>query len=154
MAKALSIEFDEVSLRRFYKRIDPDNLIEKPLDSFYDRVGKTIEQKAKHNAPEDTGKLRRSIKYKKVRGGAVVLVGADYGLFVHEGTKPHWPPVSALQGWADRHGISPYAVAAGIAKHGTRAQPFLRDALEQTQKSLPLEIQRMIGDIEERYVRG
>ena len=154
MSKGIKIEFDEVSLRRFYRRIDPDHLLGDPLDNFYDRIGKSIEQKAKHNAPVFSGKLKRSIKYKRNRDGAIVFVGVPYGLFVHEGTKPHWPPVGALKAWADSKGISPYAVAHGIAKKGTKAQPFLRTAVEQTQKSLPLEIQRFVGNIKEEYVRG
>jgi hypothetical protein len=33
-------------------------------------------------------------------------------------TKRWWPPVSALQGWADRHGITPFLVARAIATKG------------------------------------
>ena len=61
-AKVVSIDFDEASLRRFYRRIDPDGLIKDPIGSFLGRVADTIAKKARHNAPVDTGKMRDSIR--------------------------------------------------------------------------------------------
>jgi hypothetical protein len=54
-----------------------------------------------------------------------------YGLFVERGTKPHRPPTGPLGGWARRHGINPYVLARGIARKGTRAQPFMQPGLDQ-----------------------
>jgi hypothetical protein len=61
--------------------------------------------------------------------GQVVFM-ARHSAFVHLGTRPHWPPVDALVGWARRHGFAkPFLVARAIALHGTRAVPFLADAV-------------------------
>jgi hypothetical protein len=72
----------------------------------------------------------------RITGGGASLVGeigpsVRYGLFVERGTRPHWPPVAAVSGWARRHGISPFLVARSIARKGTRAQPFMGPALER-----------------------
>ena len=156
MSVVLSMEFDEASVRRFYRRIDPDNLIKNPMDSFYKRVAGTIQRKAQGYAPKDTGALRKSIRveaprrFGKLRGIAVV-VRSPYGLFVHEGTKPHMPPVSALRGWASRKGMSPWAVAYGIKRKGTKAQPFLKRAADETRRALPIELRTAARDIEKKW---
>ena len=41
-------------------------------------------------------------------------------------TRPHFPPVKALTGWAKRHGMNPYLVANSIAQKGTPIVPFLK----------------------------
>lgn len=92
---------------------------------------------AKKLAPRDTSHLARSITHRveslggTVRGRWGTALSPHYGPDVEYGTRPHWPPVSALEGWARRHGANPYAVAAGIAKHGTKAQPFMRPSFQQ-----------------------
>lgn len=92
---------------------------------------------AKRRCPVDTSRLRSSIRFTVISEGArlYALVGSDlhYALFVHEGTRPHWPP--PLQPWAKRHGFPAGAaggwrVAAIIARRGTKARPFLTEALE------------------------
>ena len=157
MGKVLSIEFDETSLRKFYRRIDPAHLIKNPMDSFYLRVAGTMQKKTSAYAPVDTGKLSRSVKIEKRRSmggglsGVAVVVRSPYGLFVNEGTRPHFPPVSALTGWASRHGMNPYAVAVGISKRGTRAQPFFDKALKETAHALPIELRKAAVSIEHKW---
>ena len=161
MSVVLNIEFDEASVRKFYRRIDPDNLLGNPMDAFYNRVAGTIQRKAQGYAPKDTGALRRSIRIDRrfakaktaggVRSGIAVVVRSPYGLFVHEGTKPHMPPVSALRGWASRKGMSPWAVAYGIKRKGTKAQPFLKRAADETRRALPIELRTAARDIEKKW---
>lgn len=156
MSVVLRLEFDEASVRRFYRRIDPDNLLGNPMDAFYKRVAGTIRKKAQGYAPRDTGDLRKSIRvegpkrFRRLRGVAVV-VRSPYGLFVHEGTRPHMPPVDALRGWASRKGMSPWAVAKGIAAKGTKAQPFLKRAADETRRALPIELRTAARDIEKKW---
>jgi hypothetical protein len=47
-----------------------------------------------------------------------------YAAAVDQGSKPHFPPIEALQGWADRHGIPVWAVARKIARDGTAPRFF------------------------------
>ena len=59
--------------------------------------------------------------------------------FVEFGTKPHFPPPSALATWARRHGFGPrgeWALARAIAKRGTKARPFLVPALLESKPDI------------------
>jgi hypothetical protein len=64
----------------------------------------------------------------------------DYAAAVELGSKPHWPPISALQGWADRHGIPAFLVARKIAMEGTEPRFFWRDTFEDLDKHVDSEI--------------
>jgi hypothetical protein len=98
------------------------------------RRAERVRGEAVRNCPVDTGRLRSSIRWAFAKEGSqlVAMVGSDveYALFVHEGTQPHFPPLSALSVWAARHGFeSPYLVGRAIATHGTEPNRFLIDAL-------------------------
>ena len=92
-----------------------------------------IEATAKKRAPVDTGRLRSSINSNFTNDGytAEVIAATFYAIYVEYGTSPHFPPVAALRGWAKRHGANPWAVARGIARRGTPAQPFLYPSFMQ-----------------------
>lgn len=95
---------------------------------------RAVEIAAKQRCPVDEGNLRSSsrIEMKDGRNGVEgsLTFAAPYAVFTHEGTRPHWPPIQALEKWAKRHGIpSPFLVARAIALHGTKAHPFLWDGL-------------------------
>jgi hypothetical protein len=88
-----------------------------------------VEADARRNVAHDSRRLMNSITH-RITGRGNALVGevgpsVRYGLYVERGSRPHWPPVAALVGWARRHGANPYAVQRGIARRGTRARPFL-----------------------------
>ncbi len=92
-----------------------------------------VEADARRNVAHDSRRLMNSITH-RLSGRGDALVGevgpsVRYGLYVERGSRPHWPPVAALVGWARRHGVSPYAVQRGIGRRGTRARPFLVPAL-------------------------
>lgn len=101
---------------------------------------------AKKLVAKDTRHLARSITNEvrsaagSVRGTWGTALSPHYGPDVEYGTRPHWPPVAALAGWARRHGVSPYAVAASIAKHGTKAQPFMRPSFRQAAPKIRQEL--------------
>ena len=62
--------------------------------------------------------------------------GAQYAIFVHEGTRPHWTSVKNLEEWAAKKGINPYAVQRSIARKGTKAQPFLKEGLAEAENNI------------------
>lgn len=98
-----------------------------------------IEGESKRRAPVDTGRLRASIStslgiVKNI--GAIVQTNVNYAAFVHEGTRPHFPPISALEKWSKRKGLNAGAVARSIARKGTKAQPFMREAVENKEKEI------------------
>ena len=71
-----------------------------------------------------------------------VFVGAEYGIFVEKGTRPHFPPVEALTGkeemldrWARIKLRAPgagFVIARKIARVGTKANPFFAPAVEKS----------------------
>ena len=91
-----------------------------------------VEGDARRNVRQDTRRLMNSITHRQRQQGRSLVgqVGpsARYGLYVERGSRPHFPPVAALAGWARRHGVSPYAVQRAISRRGTRARPFLAPA--------------------------
>lgn len=92
-----------------------------------------LERDAKVFAPSNEGTLRKSIKTTLKPLEGAVLAMAKYAEFVHDGTRPHWPPYdpgSSLERWARMKGIPPFLVARAIARRGTRAQPFFDEAIE------------------------
>jgi hypothetical protein len=46
------------------------------------------------------------------------------------GTRPFWPPLSALTVWARRHGTSAFVVARAIARRGIRGRHYLQGAFD------------------------
>ena len=99
------------------KRLKANNLMMTPLRNYLNGYGKVIKEKSKVHAPVDTGALRRSIKYTRVKpqgripNKTKVFATAKHASFVHgnpekrfrmsepfQRTRPHIPPVKALTG--------------------------------------------------------
>lgn len=99
----------------------------------------------------DTNELIQGIHYKidNVSDGMQVTVrpsdaGDKYAIYVEEGTRPHWTPRSALQGWADRHGIPVFLVQRKIAEEGTEPRYIFRDTFEDFKDEATHETERFI----------
>ncbi len=95
-------------------------------------TGIDVQREAKEKLREmgtwDIGNLANSIIVDRKEGGMVAEVGpeAPYGPYVEFGTKPHFPPPDALEGWAKRHGFdSAWPICKAIAKRGLKARPFI-----------------------------
>ena len=89
---------------------------------------------AKRNAPVDTGRLRASITpgVRGESGQTVGVVGSNvaYAPFMELGAKPHFPPMSALETWARRHGMITYLVCKAIAEKGIKGRRYLQKAFD------------------------
>lgn len=100
---------------------------------------------AKQRAPVDTGNMRNSIRQEPVqvsgsRVTGVVLSAADYSMYVHEGTRPHIirPRVAKALAFT----IGGRQVFAKSVRHpGTKARPFLRNAIEATAPRLGFKVE-------------
>lgn len=102
----------------------------------------------------DTNELIGGIHYElsKTANGIQSVVkpseAADkYAVFVEEGTRPHWPPIKALQGWADRHDIPVFMVARAIALRGTKPRYFWRDTWNDLQGKADSEKEDFVANI-------
>jgi len=95
---------------------------------------------ARQNAPVDTGRLRASIMpaVKTLWNSVQGIVGSSvkYAPFMELGTRPHFPPISALRVWARRHGMNAYTVVRAIGRRGLAARRFLARALESNVKNI------------------
>ena len=94
-----------------------------------------IQGQAKDNLKEmgiwDLGNLANSLMAETTGDGLTAEIGptAPYGPYVEFGTRPHFPPPEALEGWAKRHGFdSAWPICKIIAARGLSAKPYLYPA--------------------------
>lgn len=130
-----------------------DRRADGPVNQFLDRGAFYIEGEAKRNAPVDTGHLRRSIAT-ATSGHREREVGTStpYGPHIEFGTRPHFPPPDALNGWARRHGFGGnggFLVARKIAKRGTQPQPYMGPAAESGERFVKAGIPALAAAIEQ-----
>lgn len=111
-----------------------------------------VTRDARKLAPVDVGRLRSSILPEVRRMNNVItgVVGSNvqYAAAMELGSRPHWPPIKALEVWAKRHGMNPYLVARAIARRGTAPRRYLQGAFEQNKPR----IVRLFGDAVSRIV--
>lgn len=91
-------------------------------------VQREAKERLRDQGAWDLGNLANSILVERTDGGMVAEVGptAPYGPYREFGTRPHFPPPDALEGWAKRHGFkSAWPICKAIAKRGLPATPFL-----------------------------
>lgn len=76
-----------------------------------------------------SGMLRDNWKVTTGRFEGALVSQTPYAAAVHEGSKPHMPPIQEITAWAKKKGINPWAVAMSIKKKGTKPNPFLKRAV-------------------------
>lgn len=98
-----------------------------------ERSIRKIEGTAKRESPVNKksggGNLRQSIRSQMIGiAKGSVEVGADYGIYVHEGTRPHIIRVRTKKVLADKRTGDIFGT---VVNHpGTRANPFLQRAVD------------------------
>ena len=124
-----------------------------PIGRFLDRGAIYIQSRARENAPVDTGRLRGSIGVESPSDRQRVIgANTDYAEYVETGTRPHFPPPSALAGWVSRHGGGdPYALALHISKVGTVAHPYMKPAAESGESFVKSLIPTLAAELEAVY---
>lgn len=158
----ISITIESSELNKFFNQMK--KFSEKKQAEIKKEVTRTtyaIEGEAKLNAPVDRGLLRNritaTIKSNEITGR--VEVKSNYGVFVHEGTKPHliqprnkkflaWLPVVGMSikskrrlymtsgGKVTQSKKKGMWVFAKLVNHpGTKANPFLRKAVDKENKT-------------------
>ncbi len=90
-----------------------------------------VEGSAVARVAVDLAQLKGSINKDVKPTVAIVGTNDEKAPFIEFGTRPHAAPISALKGWADRHGIPVGAVWTSIKRKGTKAQPFLLPSLTE-----------------------
>lgn len=123
-----------------------------PVNRFLDRGAIYMQTRARAKAPVDTGRLRNSIAV-STPAMRVRHIGPNvhYGPYPEFGTRPHMPPKGALAGWASRHGTTDASMRNAIARKGTKAQPYMRPAAEETTAFVQRLVPILAGEIEAAY---
>ena len=95
--------------------------------------------KAAHDTGYTKGHIHLDIPATAESLIAEIKADTGYAEALEEGSKPHWPPVDPLIGWASRHATTGtyqgdrsagFLIARAISKRGTRAQPFMTPRAE------------------------
>lgn len=137
---------------------DAPGVVESEIKRAMNRSVQRVLADVKRETPVDTGRLRSSITGRTEGSGAEIrgIVGTNvkYAAYVEFGTRPHWPPIKALEVWARRHGTTAYQVALGIARHGTRAREMFRKGLESNVEWIKGEFEEVGERIARRLTGG
>jgi HK97 gp10 family phage protein len=112
-----------------------------PIRAAFRESALDLEAKAKSLTPRKTGNLQRSIMHRidgaaiptfgevgLLGGGPVGKAGQRYGVYVHEGTRPHVIMPRSKKALFWRGASHP---VRKVRHPGTRANPFLTNALNQ-----------------------
>ena len=97
------------------------------------------QREARQEAPVHDGEYRRKINLDKGSGFRVVYPEAQHSPFIEYGTRPHFPPLrqgTGLHKWAVDHGLEPFAVAKGISRKGTKANPVFERTFNKVEKPI------------------
>ena len=147
-------------------------LFRQPATKFLDRMSIGIQSETIKQTPTDEGYLGNNIRrtVDKVRLFARVFTNVPYAKYVEKGTRPHWPPISAVSRWARLHGIPPFLVARSIARYGTSKGARDKRGLggstgpwgygmfelgeRRGRRMLPGEMNRMWSEIRRRFTSG
>jgi len=136
MPAELSVKIDGLDALKAAFRDSP-RIAAKHLNTAIKQGVFTLLANARRDAPVDQGFLRGAgmvTSFEILKG--TLENKAPYAVYVHEGTRPHYPPLSAIKGWADRHGVSPFLVQRSIARKGTKAKPFFSNSIQASQADI------------------
>jgi hypothetical protein len=113
-------------------------IVARPISRFMRSSGFVIMNRAKLNTRPNMfeGNLIGSFAVTVAPGllprKVTISNNAEYAPYLEKGTRPHWPPISAITPWAVIHNWNPYLLARHISRVGTKAHPFLEPALRDS----------------------
>lgn len=144
----ITVEIKNIEEVRDYFNKRPVKVV-KELNTALTRSAIIIQRMARQESPTDLGRLRNSIAIENRMGFTTAISPkANYAAAVHEGSRPHWPPLSSLEGWARRHGFaSAYPLARAIAKRGTKPNRYMDRTADQGQGDVQREFDKAVDRI-------
>lgn len=138
----MSVDITVEGLEELKKWIDKyPQISRKEVDTAFLRSLTRIWGEEKKEAPFGvSGELRDRWSIERSPFEARFKADTEYALYVHEGTKPHFPPREYLEPWANKHGIPVFLVQMAIAKKGTKANKFLDRAVKNAEGGVNTEL--------------
>ena len=142
--------------KELQRKLQDPQFVRGPIRTFLLKSVILMEGNVKKETPVDTGRLRASITHKVEPFRAVVGTNVAYAPHVEFGTRPHWPPLAALQPWARRHGFpagrqGAFLVARAIARRGTRARRMFQKGVEESRGQIIAMWNAVGGEIMARW---
>ena len=129
-----------------------------PAKEFVSRSAQFLRGEIVKRTPVDTGRLRSSIAVRLQDEGLTAIVGSNvqYAPHVEFGTRPHWPPMSAMQPWASRHGFpagkkGAFLVARAISRKGTRARRMFQQGVVASEPFIAAEAAHLLQNIGKEF---
>ena len=144
--------------RSLQRKLRDPQFVRGPVRQFLTRSVILLEGEVKKETPVDTGRLRSSVTHKVEPFRALVGTNVHYAPHVEFGTRPHWPPLAALQPWARRHGFPPgrqgaFLVARAIARRGTRARRMFQKGMATSRPRIMQMWNRVGMQVQARWKR-
>lgn len=117
------------------------------IKAITDRFCVELKNKLTANNTNASNDLKNSIRGIVQQNGKYIVISIElneYWKFIEYGTKPHWPPPSAIKRWISVKPVLPKPLSSGklptenqlayligrkISKVGTKPQPFLKPTL-------------------------
>lgn len=117
------------------------------IQDITDDFVKSLKLKLDSNGTNASNDLKNSIRGIVQQNGKFIVISIeleDYWKYVEYGTKPHFPPLSAIKRWISVKPVLPrplpsgklptenqlsYLIARKISKVGTKPQPFLKTTI-------------------------
>mgnify|MGYP001583453881 CR=1 FL=1 len=146
----LSMEYKIEGAEELMKKLDNKTLLAAPIRQFFQQSSHIVKRRTKELTPVDIGRLKASFSH-IIDSSPVplwALIGSDvfYAPFVEAGTKPHFPPTSALKRWARVHHFSNvFLLCLTIARRGTKARRMLQRGFEESKGKIN-ELLKQMGD--------
>lgn len=132
--------------------------------------GRFAKRAMKESSPKWKGRLKNSIDFKleKRRDTLYVLVGTDliYAEVMETGSgmrgrkvggiprKAWYPPVSAIEEWAESHGLNPYALAKVLGQKGIYSKDILRKTIDKLKKIGAISEEPVITEFNISYLKN
>lgn len=136
------------------------------LEVFMHAATQFLEGEVKERTPGAHGTLKQSVssEVSNLSDAVIGVVGSplSYALPVEIGTRPHFPPVAAIEDWVkvklglggpEAHGVA-FAIARKIAKQGTKGAFMFRNALEASRAELERQLQLTVEAIKAQLLKG
>lgn len=138
MSVKVSVTIKNLDAIRLAYKLSPGKM-QSELHRAVEKTTLKIESQAKKEAPVNKqsggGNLRQSIRSGMTGlASGFVEVGANYGIYVHEGTRPHQIRAVRAKVLANKRTGD---VFGRVVNHpGTKANPFLERAVEKVEKDI------------------
>ena len=183
----MDVQVTVQGLDKVVAKLDGQKLFGPPMKNFFTRATLALKEQAMAElgadgaggAGYDTGHLLRShatdVDPSPLPRWGVMGTNVPYGVYVHEGTRPHFPPPTALLDWVHRHHMAgaesittrrragnrlnqywedlevAFLIARHIAKYGTKANPWMRRAMEKSIGKLEALVGELASEVEARW---